>query len=265
LLSEARWSAKLNSSTSWSGANSGPDANQEDSMSTTYDLLTAPVSGSVGQLAASRSIRARALHTRGVRREAVKRLVDLSLALLGSIVALPLLAVIGLAIKLTDGGPVLFKQTRVGRGGRLFTMYKLRTMVVDAEQRLAALATSNESAAHLFKMKHDPRVTPLGRVLRRLSLDELPQLLNVLNGTMSLVGPRPHLAAEVARLPQEAQRRSTVKPGLTGLWQISGRSNLGADEAVRLDIRYVDTWSLKLDLLILLGTVPAVLTARGAH
>jgi lipopolysaccharide/colanic/teichoic acid biosynthesis glycosyltransferase len=234
-------------------------------MSTTYDLLTAPVSGSVGQLPGSPDIRTRAPHPRSVRRKAVKRTLDLSLTLLGMIVVLPFLAVIGLVIKLSDGGPVLFKQTRVGRDGRLFTMYKLRTMVVDAEQRLAALATSNESAAHLFKMKDDPRVTPLGRVLRRLSLDELPQLLNVLNGTMSLVGPRPHLAAEVARMPQEAQRRSTVKPGLTGLWQISGRSNLGADEAVRLDIRYVDTWSLKLDLLILLGTIPAVVTARGAH
>jgi lipopolysaccharide/colanic/teichoic acid biosynthesis glycosyltransferase len=234
-------------------------------MSTTYDLLTAPVSGSVSQEPASPGTRTRALHTRGVRREAVKRTLDLSLALLGITVVLPLLALVGLAIKLSDGGPVLFKQTRVGRGGRLFTMYKLRTMVVDAEQRLAALATCNESAAPLCRRTHDPRVTALGRVLRRLSLDELPQLLNVLNGTMSLVGPRPHLAAEVARMPQEAQRRSTVKPGLTGLWQISGRSNLGADESVRLDIRYVDTWSLKLDLLILLGTIPAVVTARGAH
>ena len=185
----------------------------------------------------------------------MKRFFDLATSALALLVSSPILAGSAAAIVLEDRGPVLYRQRRVGKDGVEFELLKLRTMVVGAETIGAGLAV-NEG---------DPRITKVGAVLRRLSLDELPQLLNVLNGTMSLVAPRPHLAAEVARMPQEAQRRSTVKPGLTGLWQINGRSNLGADEAVRLDIRYVDTWSLKLDLLILLGTIPAVVTARGAH
>jgi lipopolysaccharide/colanic/teichoic acid biosynthesis glycosyltransferase len=197
-------------------------------------------------------------------RRSVKRVADVTLTMVGLVVALPVMAVIALSIKLSDGGPVLFRQSRVGHDGALFTIFKFRTMVVDAEARLTALVGQNESAAHLFKMKHDPRIHPVGRILRRLSLDELPQLFNVLKRTMSLVGPRPHLATEVARMPRTAQRRSQAKPGITGLWQISGRSTLDADAAIALDLRYIDSWSLKLDVRILLGTVTAVLTSRGA-
>jgi lipopolysaccharide/colanic/teichoic acid biosynthesis glycosyltransferase len=199
------------------------------------------------------------------RRQTVKRVLDATITLTGMLIALPLMGLIALGIRLSDGGPVLFCQTRVGHNGRLFTIYKFRTMVVDAEAKLAALSAQNESAQHLFKMKHDPRITPLGRILRRLSLDELPQLFNVLNGDMSLVGPRPHLPAEVAAMSPEAQRRAAARPGITGLWQISGRSDLDEATSVSLDLRYVDTWSLKLDLVILVGTVAAVVTARGAH
>ena len=150
-------------------------------------------------------------------RQTVKRILDVAITLTGMLVALPLMGLIALGISLADGGPALFRQTRVGHNGRPFIIYKFRTMAVDAEARLAALSAQNESAQHLFKMRHDPRVTPLGRILRWLSLDELPQLFNVLNGTMSLVGPRPHLAAEVAAMSPSAQRRAAVRPGITGL------------------------------------------------
>ena len=195
----------------------------------------------------------------------VKRVFDVAVATLVIVVTLPLMAVVALSIKLSDGGPVLFRQTRVGLHGALFTILKFRTMVVDAEAQLAPLVAQNESAQHLFKIKQDPRVNPLGRILRRLSLDELPQLFNVLSGTMSLVGPRPHLAAEVAQMSHEAQRRSDATPGMTGLWQISGRSNLDAAASIALDLKYIDTWSPQLDLSILLGTIGAVITSRGAH
>jgi len=199
------------------------------------------------------------------RRPIVKRVSDVTIAALVIVLALPLMAVIALTITLLDGGPVLFRQTRVGRYGAPFTILKFRTMDVDAEARLAPLAGRNETAEHLFKIKRDPRVNPLGRILRRLSLDELPQLFNVLSGTMSLVGPRPHLAAEVARMPLQAQRRMDATPGMTGLWQISGRSDLDAAASIALDLHYIDTWSPQLDASILLGTVGAVITARGAH
>ena len=195
----------------------------------------------------------------------MKRLSDVALTVLGLIIALPLMAVVALAIKGSDGGPVLFRQCRVGRHGALFTIFKFRTMQVDAETELETLVAQNDSAEHLFKIKRDPRITPIGRILRRHSLDELPQLFNVLNGTMSLVGPRPHLAAEIARMPPEARRRSDVTPGITGLWQISGRSDLDAAASIALDLRYIDTRSPQLDLRVLLGTIAAVLTARGAH
>jgi exopolysaccharide biosynthesis polyprenyl glycosylphosphotransferase len=197
-------------------------------------------------------------------RRILKRATDLVLTSIGLVMSAPVLLVISAAIKLSDGGPVLFRQTRVGRGGETFTMLKFRSMVVDAEARKQALAPLNEAHGALFKLNSDPRVTRLGRFLRTFSLDELPQLFNVLGGSMSLVGPRPHLAEEIARMPREAVRRSLVTPGLTGLWQISGRSNLAAEDSIRLDLRYVENWSLALDLLIMLKTASAVLARRGA-
>jgi exopolysaccharide biosynthesis polyprenyl glycosylphosphotransferase len=194
-----------------------------------------------------------------------KHLVD-RLGAVGLLVVLsPLLLLISVAIKLEGGGPVLFRQTRVGRHGRAFRMVKFRSMVVDAEARLAGLAVANEGAGPLFKMRNDPRTTRVGAVLRRYSLDELPQLFNVLAGSMSIVGPRPPLPAEVARFGEDAQRRLLVRPGLTGLWQVSGRSDLSWEQAVRLDLRYVENWNLALDLQILCKTLSAVVKSRGAY
>jgi exopolysaccharide biosynthesis polyprenyl glycosylphosphotransferase len=177
----------------------------------------------------------------------------------------PLLCTVALLIRRGSPGPVLFRQTRVGRDGHEFTMFKFRTMYVDAEQRLAELLDHNELDGVLFKIRHDPRVTPVGRWLRRWSLDELPQLGNVLRGDMSLVGPRPPLPREVEVYPDDMRRRFVVKPGLTGLWQVSGRSDLSWEDTVRLDLRYVENWSLSLDLVILLRTLTAVCRASGAY
>ena len=198
-------------------------------------------------------------------RRVVKRATDLLLASVGLVVLAPVMFGIAAVVKLHDGGPVIFRQTRVGRGGQLFTMLKFRSMVIDAENRKATLIARNEGNGGLFKLRDDPRITPVGKILRDFSLDELPQLFNVLAGSMSLVGPRPHLAAELAQMPSEASRRSLVTPGLTGLWQVSGRSNLEGDDAIRLDLRYVENWSLALDLLILWRTIFAVLARRGAR
>jgi exopolysaccharide biosynthesis polyprenyl glycosylphosphotransferase len=195
----------------------------------------------------------------------LKGCVDRSVALFGLLVAVPVLAVCGLLIKLDSRGPVIFKQTRVRENGRTFTMYKLRTMAEDAEDRLEELLEFNEVGGGLFKMKADPRVTGVGAWLRRLSLDELPQLYNVLVGDMSLIGPRPALPSEVASYDQIARRRLAVKPGLTGLWQVSGRSNLTWDETVRIDHDYVDNWRPGRDISIALRTVKAVLSKDGAH
>jgi lipopolysaccharide/colanic/teichoic acid biosynthesis glycosyltransferase len=180
-------------------------------------------------------------------------------------VAAPVLVGIAAAVKLQDRGPVIFRQGRVGRGGKLFMMLKFRSMVVDAEARKVNLLALNEGHGALFKLRDDPRITRLGKFLRDFSLDELPQLFNVLRGSMSLVGPRPHLAQEVAQMPLEANRRSLVSPGLTGLWQVSGRSDLQEEDAIKLDLRYVENWSLALDLQILWKTAWAVLARRGAH
>jgi exopolysaccharide biosynthesis polyprenyl glycosylphosphotransferase len=177
----------------------------------------------------------------------------------------PLLLVTAVAVKLTSRGPVLFRQTRVGRGGDQFSMLKFRTMVVDAEARKAELLALNDGNEVLFKLRDDPRVTKVGKHLRRFSIDELPQLLNVLRGEMSLVGPRPPLPAEVARYAIDDARRMLVKPGLTGLWQVSGRSDLTWEESMRLDLRYADNWSIALDLLILWKTARAVLGSDGAY
>jgi exopolysaccharide biosynthesis polyprenyl glycosylphosphotransferase len=197
-------------------------------------------------------------------RRVVKRLSDLILTSLCLLIISPLMLVIAAVVKLQDGGPVIFRQARIGRDGKPFTMLKFRSMVVDAEVRKRELMQQNEGKGGLFKLSDDPRVTRFGRFLRNFSLDELPQLFNVLGGSMSLVGPRPHLASELAQMPIEASRRSLVTPGLTGLWQVSGRSGLEGNDAIRLDLRYVENWSLTLDLQILWKTISAVLTKRGA-
>jgi exopolysaccharide biosynthesis polyprenyl glycosylphosphotransferase len=195
----------------------------------------------------------------------IKRAVDV-LVSSGLLLALsPLLAAIALVVKLADGGPVLYRWQVVGQAGRPFTGYKFRTMVVDADALKAKLLAANEMSGPVFKMRDDPRITPPGRFLRRYSLDELPQLWSVLVGDMSLVGPRPPLQSEYARFSEWQRQKLAVKPGITCLWQISGRNEIrDFDEWVRLDLEYIRNWSLWLDLRILLMTIPAVLRARGA-
>ena len=195
----------------------------------------------------------------------IKRVGEIVLTSVGLIAAAPVMLGIAVALKLQDRGPVIFRQTRVGRAGELFTMLKFRSMVVDAEARKVDLLELNDGHGALFKLRDDPRITRFGRFLRDFSLDELPQLFNVLLGSMSLVGPRPHLAHEVAQMPYEAHRRSLVSPGLTGLWQVSGRSDLDEEDAIKLDLRYVDNWSLTLDMIILCKTPRAVLARHGAR
>jgi lipopolysaccharide/colanic/teichoic acid biosynthesis glycosyltransferase len=187
------------------------------------------------------------------------------LASVGLVVAAPVLLAIAAVVKLQDRGPVIFRQSRVGRGGELFTLLKFRSMVIDAEARKVDLLPLNEGHGALFKLQDDPRITRFGRFLRTFSLDELPQLFNVLRGSMSLVGPRPHLAHEIAQMPHEAHRRLLVTPGVTGLWQVSGRSDLHEEDGIRLDLRYVENWSLTYDLQILWKTASAVLARRGAR
>lgn len=197
-------------------------------------------------------------------RRSLKRGADIVLSSIGLIVAAPVMSVIALCIKLRDGGPVLFRQTRVGTDGSTFTMLKFRSMHLDAEERLAELRATNPQVGLLFKLEHDPRITRVGGLLRRYSLDELPQLFNILTGTMSMVGPRPPLPSEVDAYQDDARRRLLVTPGLTGLWQVSGRSLLSWEESIRLDLRYVENWTLVLDLLILWKTFFAVVAKRGA-
>ncbi len=194
-----------------------------------------------------------------------KRAFDLvgSTALI--VVFLPLMLLIALAIRLEDRGPAAFRQRRIGLRGEQFDCLKFRSMSTDAEQRLRELEERNQAAGVLFKLKDDPRVTRVGRVIRRFSLDELPQFFNVWTGKMSLVGPRPALPGEVARYPKHVLRRLDVRPGITGLWQVSGRSDLSWEDTVRLDLYYVDNWSMLQDLNILGRTVGAVLRSRGAY
>jgi exopolysaccharide biosynthesis polyprenyl glycosylphosphotransferase len=198
-------------------------------------------------------------------KQVIKGVFDKVSAALALILLAPLFVVIAVAIKITDHGPVFFRQTRTGRDGRTFALWKFRTMVVDAESRKAQLMARNDADGALFKMRRDPRVTRVGAWLRRWSLDELPQLFNVLSGDMSLVGPRPALPVEVAEYGDHMRRRLAVKPGITGLWQVSGRSDLSWDEAERLDVRYVENWSLALDLQILWKTLSAVTRGSGAY
>lgn len=194
-----------------------------------------------------------------------KRLFDVVAGGILVLLSLPVMLAIVIAIKISSPGPVLFKQERVGISGVSFDMLKFRSMVVDAEQLLFELRNRNEGSGVLFKIKDDPRITPIGKFLRKFSLDELPQLFNVLAGSMSLVGPRPPLPKEVEGYEKDVRRRLLVKPGLTGLWQVSGRSNLSWQDSVRLDLYYVENWSLAGDLLILLKTARAVFKSTGAY
>ncbi|MGP9489745.1 sugar transferase [Glutamicibacter sp. AOP3-A1-12] len=194
-----------------------------------------------------------------------KRILDMVLSVSALLVLIPVLALIALAIRIDSAGPVLFAQRRVGKDGQEFTMLKFRTMVVDAEAQLKDLKGSNEGAGPLFKLKNDPRVTRIGKVLRKLSLDELPQIVNVMRGDMSLVGPRPPLRTEVDCYEQHTFRRLLIKPGLTGLWQVNGRSDLSWDDSVRLDLYYVENWSVVGDLIIMWHTFKAMVRPQGAY
>jgi exopolysaccharide biosynthesis polyprenyl glycosylphosphotransferase len=195
----------------------------------------------------------------------MKEAFDRTFAALALLMISPLIMLIAAAVKVTSNGPVIFRQVRVGRDGEVFTVYKFRTMVVDAERRLAELKHRNESNGVLFKMREDPRVTRVGRTLRRFSLDELPQLVNVLLGSMSLVGPRPALPSETEQYGRTTSRRLLVKPGITGLWQVSGRSDLSWEDSVRLDLYYVENWSFAGDIQILWKTLSAVVRGSGAY
>lgn len=194
-----------------------------------------------------------------------KRLFDIVVSAVLILLAAPAMAVVAMLIKFDSPGPVLFRQERVGIEGKHFRMLKFRSMVVGAESKLTELADKNEGSGPLFKMKNDPRVTRIGRTLRRFSIDELPQLFNVFAGSMSLVGPRPPLPHEVEAYESDVRRRLLVKPGVTGLWQVSGRSNLSWQDSVRLDLYYVENWSLAGDLVIILRTVRAVFHSTGAY
>jgi exopolysaccharide biosynthesis polyprenyl glycosylphosphotransferase len=201
---------------------------------------------------------------RGARR-LVKECVDRLAAAVLLLASAPVFLVLACAIKIIDSGSVFYRHRRIGKCGREFDVLKFRSMVVDADQRIEALRALNEGNDVQFKLRRDPRVTRVGNVIRKYSLDELPQLVNVLMGQMSLVGPRPHVTREVEMYGPAAHRRLLVKPGITGLWQVSGRSNLSWDEAVELDVRYVENWSLALDLSILWRTVRAVIRSAGAY
>jgi exopolysaccharide biosynthesis polyprenyl glycosylphosphotransferase len=195
----------------------------------------------------------------------VKRVVDIVAASLLIVCLLPLFLVVAALVKLDSRGPVFYRQQRVGRGGSPFRMYKFRSMHSGADRQLVHLLPFNETDGLLFKLRSDPRVTRIGRVLRRLSIDELPQLFNVIIGNMSLVGPRPPLQREVDQYTSQHHRRLDVTPGLTGLWQVSGRSDLCFDEGMALDLQYVAQCSLLLDLAIIARTIPAILRCRGAY
>jgi lipopolysaccharide/colanic/teichoic acid biosynthesis glycosyltransferase len=194
-----------------------------------------------------------------------KRLFDLAVGLLVFVFVIPIVPLIALMIKLDSPGPVFYRQDRIGRGGRPFRFYKFRSMYREADRRRNELESRNEQEGPVFKIRADPRITPVGQFLRRSSVDEIPQILNVLRGEMSIVGPRPPLPVEVARYQPWHRRRLDVKPGITCLWQIAGRSQIGFDEWMRLDMEYLRTRSLRTDLAIFLKTLPAVMARRGAY
>ena len=201
---------------------------------------------------------------------AIKRMCDIFTALFGIILLTPLWIIVAAMVRLNDGGPAFFTQERIGLDGKTFTMFKFRTMRVDAEELKASLMEANEADSSagnsiMFKMTNDPRITRIGAFLRKTSIDELPQLFNVLRGDMSLVGPRPPLPSEVAQYEPRVMGKFAVRPGITGLWQISGRSNLSWDETVHLDLSYAQHRSLTLDTWIMLQTIPALLRHEGAY
>jgi len=199
------------------------------------------------------------------RKRAVKRTFDVAVGGLIVVLGTPLWLVLAAGIRLSSKGPVLYTQERVGRRGVPFRMYKFRSMVADADRMLKELSAGNEATGPLFKIRSDPRVTPIGKWMRKFSIDEFPQLINVLKGEMSLVGPRPPLGHEAMMYSEAQWRRLDVAPGMTGLWQVSGRSTLTFDEMVRLDMFYIDNWSVGLDLALMIRTVPAVLLGLGAY
>ncbi|NSW54707.1 MAG: sugar transferase [Armatimonadetes bacterium] len=194
-----------------------------------------------------------------------KRLLDILGATAAIVIATPIMVVAAIAVKLETPGPVFFKQYRLGRNGKPFLLYKIRSMTASAPDIRDSLENDNEASGPVFKIKADPRITRVGRILRKYSIDEMPQLFHVLFGQMSLVGPRPPIPSEVERYEPWQTERLAVKPGLTCIWQVSGRSDIGFDEWVRLDIEYVRNRNLWLDIKLLLLTIPAVLTARGAY
>lgn len=194
-----------------------------------------------------------------------KRILDLVLSVLALIVLSPLMIITAIAIKLDSQGPVLYSQPRAGKDGKVFKMYKFRSMCIDADERLESLKSLNERDGPVFKLSNDPRVTRVGRIIRKKSIDELPQLINIIKGQMSIVGPRPPLLNEVKQYTPYQMQRLSVKPGLTCYWQISGRSDLSFNEWVRLDCKYIEDRGFWTDLKIILKTIPAVLTGRGAY
>ena len=196
----------------------------------------------------------------------LKRLIDIFAAIILLIMLTPLFIVIMLLIYISSPGPVFYKQTRVGRWGKLFTMWKFRSMYPDADARLKEIMAQNEmSGGVIFKMKNDPRIIPIGRFIRKASIDELPQLWNVMKGDMSLVGPRPALPSEVNQYSLADRKRLEVIPGITCIWQVSGRSNIPFPQQVQLDVQYIQSQSILLDLKLLFKTIPAVLLSRGAY
>jgi exopolysaccharide production protein ExoY len=199
---------------------------------------------------------------------AAKRALDLAIALVALVFVSPLLVFLWFAVRLSDGGHAIFKQKRYGLGGRIFTCYKFRSMAPDAEQRLQALLDNDRDAAEQWakyrKLRYDPRITRIGAFLRKTSLDELPQLINIIKGDMSIVGPRPIVQSEIANYGECYVYYCATRPGITGLWQVSGRSDATYDQRVSLDVSYVRNWNLLLDVSILVRTVPAVLAAKGA-
>jgi exopolysaccharide biosynthesis polyprenyl glycosylphosphotransferase len=226
---------------------------------------TRPRNGALRMSQPSNPVYAMPIPVKPVPYAKAKRVLDIVFSLVVMLAGLPLLLFVALMVKLTSRGPVIFKQTRVGVGGRHFTCYKFRSMCVDAEARRDKLMHLNEATGPVFKIKNDPRLTPIGRLLRKFSLDELPQFFNVLKGDMSIVGPRPPVPCEVEYYGAHEMQRLSVRPGLTCLWQINGRSDIPFEHWVELDLAYIETMSFWGDLLILVKTVPAVLTGRGAR
>jgi lipopolysaccharide/colanic/teichoic acid biosynthesis glycosyltransferase len=218
-----------------------------------------------GEAAPPESMRLGGLHAAPTWKLGLKRATDIALSLCLLLLTLPILLITALAVGISSRGSVFYVQERVGRGSGRFRMVKFRSMFADADERLPELSEQNQKSGPIFKLDNDPRVTRVGRVIRKLSIDELPQLLNVLRGDMSMVGPRPPLPREVDEYRPTDRQRLTVTPGLTCIWQVSGRSELDFDEWMAMDLEYIDSWSLVLDLRLMLRTVPAILIARGAY